>query len=95
MQFSTIILAAASAASVILATPISTIDMVLERDDSTTNTTTPAAGAKSDAANDGMTVAACETNVAAQQTACLATCSTPECYAIWYVSPALVTGPVY
>lgn len=85
MQFSTIVLAAASAASFVLATPVSTTNSVMVERDNTntnTNTTTPAAG-KSNVADDGMDVAACETNVAAQQTACLATCSTAACYTAW------------
>lgn len=83
MQFSTIVLAAVSAASFVLATPVSTTNSVMvERDNTNTNTTTPAAG-KSNVADDGMDVAACETNVAAQQTACLATCSTAACYTAW------------
>lgn len=81
MQFSALVIAAVSAASMVLASPASV------RDAAAAGAMEPRDTSSTDATDSGIDVAACETNVAAQQTACLATCSSAPCFAYWYVFP--------
>lgn len=83
MQFSKIIIAAASASTFVSATPVfppQAVHQMIERaDDATAPVPVPAPAA---AAGTG-DIGACETKVAAEQVACLSACTTAACYTDW------------
>lgn len=85
MQFSKIIIAAASAATLVSATPVfppEAVHQMIERADDATAPAPAPAPAAAAAAGTG-DIGACETKVAAEQVACLSACTTAACYTDW------------